>query len=87
MDISLVDAYELTNTDWTQLDPRRREYLDKIFGMVVKMCILIDEPISIMTHELREIAKDIKEDPIFDRYIEDDEDDYSEFIPGNVSED
>ena len=49
MDISLVDAYELTNTDWTQLNPKQKEYLDKIFAMAVKICILIDEPLSVLS--------------------------------------
>ena len=87
MDISLVDAYELTNTDWTQLNPKQKEYLDKIFGMAVKICILIDEPLSILTHELREIAENIKTDPIFNSYVVNSEENFSEFIPGNVSED
>jgi hypothetical protein len=87
MDISLVDAYELTNTDLTQLNPKQKEYLDKIFAMAVKICILIDEPISILTFELKEIADCIKTDPIFDGYVDNSEEDFSEFIPGNVSED
>jgi hypothetical protein len=89
VDISLVDAYELTNTDWTQLNPKQREYLDKIFGMVVKICILIDEPISLLTHELREIANDIKGDPIFNSSVDEGEGEevFSEYIPGNISGD
>ena len=87
MDISLVDAYEMTDTDWTKLNPKQIEYLDKIFGMAVKMCILFDEPLSILGHELKEIANGVKKDPIFTTYKENIDEDFSEFIPGSFSED
>ena len=55
--------------------------------MAVKICIIFDEPLGILAHELRDIADRIKKDPIFTTYKERIDEDFSEFIPGNFSED
>ncbi len=85
MENLLIEAYELAETDWTKLNKKQKKYLDNIFGMVVKACILNEESILILTHELKEIARDIKEDPIFSDYLNQNDVEFSEYVPGNAS--
>jgi len=84
MDNFLLEAYQLSETDRDKLNENRRRYLDKIFRIIIKVCILNEESISILTNELRDIAKDIKEDQIFSDYIVQNEAEFSEFIPGSA---
>jgi hypothetical protein len=83
MENSLFDAYEASGTDRSLLNQKQREYLDKIFSMAVKVCILNEEPISILSHELKAIARDVEQDPIFSQYpMPDEAGEFSEYIPG-----
>ncbi len=82
MENALIDAYEVSGTDRTKLNQKQREYLDKIFSMAVKACILSDEPIAILSHELKSIARDIEQDPLFYNCSVQDADEFSEYIPG-----
>jgi hypothetical protein len=82
MDDLLLEAYVAAETDRTRLNPKQREYLDKIFALALKVCILNEEPIMILSHELKSIARDIEQDPIFvDRSILQ-PGEFSEYIPG-----
>ena len=82
MENSLYDAYQVAGTDRAALNPKQREYLDKIFSMALKVCILNEEPISILSHELKTIARDIETDPIFIERPIPDTAEFLEYIPG-----
>jgi len=82
MENSLLDAYEAAETDRTRLNPKQREYLDKIFALAVKVCILNEESIRILSHELKAIARDIQDDPVFSEFPQQDTGEFSEYIPG-----
>ena len=83
MENSLYDAYEVAGVDETGLNVKQKEYLDKIFAIAAKVCILNDEPINILYHELQKIARDILDDPIFSGYPDQGEDEFVEYIPGS----
>lgn len=86
MENLLLEAYKLSETDRDKLNENQKRYLDKIFRIIIKICILNEESISILTNELRDIAKDIKDDPIFSDYSVQSDAEFSEFIPGSVSQ-
>lgn len=84
MENSLYDAYEAADVDATRLNLKQKEYLDKIFSLVVKVCVINEESVNILAHELKRIARDIIDDPIFSGYPEQEEGEFVEYIPGNV---
>ncbi len=84
MENSLYDAYEVAGVDETQLNLKQKEYLEKIFAIAVKICVLNGEPISVLSHELKQIARDILDDPIFSGYLEQGEGEFVEYIPANM---
>ena len=84
MENSLYDAYEIAGVDETRLNVKQREYLDKIFAIAVKVCLINDEPVSILSHELKQMVRDIIDDPIFSGYPDQGEGEFVEYIPGNA---
>jgi len=86
MEIDLMEAYDLARVDRNELSEKQIFYLDKIFIMAIKFSIISEEPLEIMALDLREIAQDIIEDPIFVSYPVDDESDFEEFDPTHPSE-
>lgn len=83
MENSLYDAYEIAGVDLSQVNLKQKEYLEKIFAMAVKVCVLNEEPLSILSHELKQIARDIISDPVFSGYSGQGEDEFVEYFPGN----
>ena len=85
MEIDLMEAYDLTRIDRKQLNEKQIQYLDKIFRIAIKFSIISEEPLEILALDLREIAQDIKEDPIFLSYSLEEESDFSEYDPTHAS--
>ena len=85
MDIDLMEAYDLAQIDRNQLNEKQTHYLDKIFKMAIKVSIISEEPLEIMALDLREIAHDIRQDPIFLGFPVEEASDFSEYDPTQAS--